>query len=133
MTKRNNFPYINGLLLNVCCHNTAILKLFIKSWRWVAGVIFFLLIITCLPLVFNWTFLTDNAFVNLAIVYQKYLLIAVILAPAFHQVYLNWLFSSIYKGYLKNKVREEYNKYNSSLKGIETKNRSLVDPIYLNK
>lgn len=105
----------------------------LRSWRWVSGVIFFLLIITCLPLVFNWTFKTDNAFINLAIVYQKYLLISVILAPAFHQVYLNWLFSSIYKGYLKNKVREEYNKYNSSLKGIETKNRSLVDPIYLDK
>lgn len=43
---------------------------------------------------------------------------------------LFWEYSSMYKGYLKDKVKEEYDKYRKSLHGIENGNKDEVDPDY---
>lgn len=58
-------------------------------------------------------------------------MIATVLFPIMHQLYLNWLYSSIYKEYLANKVRVEYFKLTQSLDGIKNKVKSKVDKLYL--
>ena len=63
--------------------------------------------------------------------YKSLLLIAIILLPIIHQLYIYWLYSSVYKGYLKHQVSEEYERYKVSMLGIKTKDKSKVDEIYM--
>ena len=63
--------------------------------------------------------------------YKSLLLIAIILLPIIHQLYIYWLYSSVYKGYLKHHVSEEYKRYKESMLGIKTKDKSKVDEIYM--
>lgn len=63
--------------------------------------------------------------------YKSLLLIAIILLPIIHQLYIYWLYSSVYKGYLKQHVSEEYDRYRVSMLGIKTKDKSKVDEIYM--
>lgn len=63
--------------------------------------------------------------------YKCHIMIGIIIFPIVYQVYVYWLYSSIYKGYLKNKVAVEYNRFHTSMKGIKNKEKSKVDKIYL--
>lgn len=63
--------------------------------------------------------------------YKCHLMIAIILLPIVYQVYVYWLYSSIYKGYLKNKVSVEYSRFHTSMDGIKNKEKCKVDKIYL--
>lgn len=65
-------------------------------------------------------------------VVAQYVVLAVILFPILHQLLINWLYSRVYRGYLSAIVKMEYEKYNQSKNGIQTRNKSIVDEEYLN-
>ena len=54
-----------------------------------------------------------------------------IIFPTLFQLYLYWMYSSIYKGYIRQKFSEEHQKYSDSLKGIAEGEKSKIDPVYL--
>lgn len=63
--------------------------------------------------------------------YKSFLMIAVILLPVVYQIYIYWLYSSIYKGYLKYHVKIEYDRFRDSMEGIKNKEKGKVNKIYL--
>lgn len=63
--------------------------------------------------------------------YKSLLLVTIILLPIVHQLYIYWLYSSVYKGYLKHHVSKEYERYKVSMLGIKTKDKTKVDEIYM--
>ena len=63
--------------------------------------------------------------------YKRHIMIGIIILPIVYQIYVYWLYSSIYKGYLKEKVAVEYERFHTSMNGIENKEKSKVDKIYL--
>ena len=63
--------------------------------------------------------------------YKRHIMIGIIILPIVYQIYVYWLYSSIYKGYLKEKVAVEYERFHASMNGIENKEKSKVDKIYL--
>lgn len=63
--------------------------------------------------------------------YKRHIMIGIIIFPIVYQIYVYWLYSSIYKGYLKEKVAVEYERFHTSMNGIENKEKSKVDKIYL--
>lgn len=63
--------------------------------------------------------------------YKCHIMIGVIILPVVYQIYVYWLYSSIYKGYLKNMVSIEYERFQTSMEGIKNKEKTKVDRIYL--
>lgn len=79
----------------------------------------------------NWEFFENFLVSKFLFNYKTQLMIGVILLPTIYQVYVYWLHSSIYKGYLKQHVALEYARYQKSIAGIKNKDRSQVDDIYM--
>lgn len=102
----------------------------LRTWRWVAfwGVIIiaFYIAIKITPL----GVYCKNDLLIWGYSSSKYILLGMLTFPILYQMILFWEFSSIYKGYLKGKVKEEYDKYRKSLHGIENGKKDEVDPDY---
>lgn len=79
----------------------------------------------------NWDFLANLFVSKFLYTYKTQLMIGIILLPIIYQIYVYWLHSSIYKGYLKHHVAFEYERYQKSMAGIKAKDRSKVDNIYM--
>lgn len=79
----------------------------------------------------NWEFMADLSLSKFLYAYKTQLMIGIILLPIIYQIYVYWLHSSIYKGYLKHHVAFEYERYQKSMAGIKSKDRSRVDDIYM--
>lgn len=60
-----------------------------------------------------------------------FVFIIVLLLPILHQLWVNWIYSSVYKGYLKEQVKLEYDKYKRSKEGIERRKKDMIDSEYL--
>lgn len=63
--------------------------------------------------------------------YKYFVFVIVLLLPILHQLWVNWIYSSVYKGYLKKQVELEYEKYKRSKEGIEKRKKGIIDPEYL--
>lgn len=63
--------------------------------------------------------------------YKCHIMIGIIVLPVAYQIYVYWLYSSIYKGYLKDKVAIEYNRFSTSMTGIKNREKNKVDKVYL--
>ena len=63
--------------------------------------------------------------------YKSILLIGIVIFPVVYQIFVYWLHSSIYKGYLKYHVRIEHERFKKSMDGIKNRDKSKVDKIYL--
>lgn len=63
--------------------------------------------------------------------YERHIIVLVILLPIIHQLIINWLFSSVYRGYLSSTIAREYDKYISSKDGVKQRKKELMDEEYL--
>lgn len=109
-------------------------KIIFKKWKYVVFSMILLIVIyfisfSCLP------FGYDSQFYGLVFDYlidhKKILIIILVLFPILHQLTINWLYSSVYRGYLKDRIHDEYEKYDNSKKGIEQRRKDLIDKEYL--
>lgn len=109
-------------------------KIIFKKWKYVVFSMILLIVIyfisfSCLPCWY------DNQFYRLVFDYlidhKKILIIILVLFPILHQLTINWLYSSVYRGYLKDRIHDEYEKYDNSKKGIEQRRKDLIDKEYL--
>lgn len=103
----------------------------LKNWKYtVLCVVFYVLTYIFLKIV-HFDLLETNICVITIFKNKPILLILIILLPIVHQLYIYWLYSSVYKGYLKYHVSKEYKRYKESMLGIKTKDKSKVDRIYM--
>lgn len=103
----------------------------LTKWKYV---FVFILLCTITYVLLQWNEYDgiNGHFISLFLYQHRFfLMIAVILLPVVYQFYLYWLYSSVYKGYLKYHVAEEYEKFNTSMEGIKNKNRGQVNELYL--
>lgn len=103
----------------------------LKNWRRVI-----LLVLLCIAFyvflkILNCDTISNHPITLFLYEYKKHIMIGIVLIPIVYQIYVYWLYSSIYKGYLKHKVSVEYERFHTSMDGIETKEKSKVDKIYL--
>lgn len=107
-------------------------KFFLRTWRWIT--FWVILIIAIYSAIRFWTIpeMYDNIIVFKAFKCQNIILLGLILIPIVCQLYLFWLYSRIYKGYLHQNFSLEYEKYKRSIKGISIKDKTMVDDVYLN-
>ena len=124
----------NYLPLIYCSLVVAILvvapNFLLRSWRWV---VFWLIVFAFLYYyitITNCQFLLNNPIVSLLYEHIRISLVVLISFPILHQLYLDWLYSRIYKAYLKDKIHDEYNKYKRSLEGIQYHQETLVHKHY---
>lgn len=103
----------------------------LTNWRWtILSVILYGIVYIVLK-IGNWELVANLASSKFLYIFKTQLMIAIILLPIIYQIYVYWLHSSIYKGYLKHHVALEYERYQKSMTGIKEKNRSKVDNIYM--
>lgn len=102
----------------------------LNSWRNVTCFIFACTFLYISLKLGNWDCVNNSSSSLLLYNYKGHLLVLVILMPIIYQLYLYWIYSSIYKGYIKRNVQIEYNRFMESMEGIRTKNKGLVDEIY---
>ena len=62
--------------------------------------------------------------------YNQFIFCALIVVPAVYQLLENWLFSNIYKGYLKEAIKKEYDLFSVSYKGIKDRTPNRVNKVY---
>lgn len=105
----------------------------LRSWRHVTIVTILNLFLLFFSYTSSCSSLNDSVAIGFMCKYLPLFLIPTVLLPILYQLYIYWLYSRVYKGYLKHNVKEEYQRYKTSLNGIENKRQDEVDPIYLNK
>lgn len=106
-------------------------KYLLKNWRRTVLCVFFYAIIYIILKNTQVCFFVQNEIFLFIYNNKSLLLVAIILLPIVYQLYIYWIFSSIYKGYLKHHVKEEYLRYKKSMDGIRIKDKSKVDDIYM--
>ena len=79
----------------------------------------------------NQIYLWTSSLTSILLELKYFVFIIVLLLPILHQLWVNWIYSSVYKGYLKKQVKLEYEKYKKSKEGIEKRKKDIVDPEYL--
>lgn len=113
-------------LVVLCLH-----RIILKKWKFV------ILSIATVVGIFIWVlckyedWAVIHSTVSLFEKYLRHIIVLVILLPIIHQLIINWLFSSVYRGYLSNIAASEYEKYIASKNGVKQKNKELIDKEYL--
>lgn len=105
-------------------------NILLRTWRWVC---FWLLIIAILYYIVETTsnvLVRDNFLIEVIFQHLRIVLVLLVSFPILHQLYLDWLYSRIYKAYLSDKVKREYDKYKKSLEGIQSHKEVLVHDHY---
>lgn len=114
------------LALVVCFPNVLI-----KSWRWV---IFWIFLIFSLYISIKFTVLNhycENDFLVWGFRNSKYILLCLLILPVIYQMIVFWEYSRMYKGYLSQKIYDEYQRYKNSLEGINEGDKDKVDLEYM--
>lgn len=106
-------------------------KYILRNWRWTIGCVLIYASIYITLKIAQLSFFESNEICIFIFNNKCILLVAIILLPIIHQLYIYWIFSSIYKGYLKSHVAEEYERYKKSMLGIRNKDKSMVDAMYM--
>lgn len=130
--ERHECQYYASLIYNsllvVCL--VAAPNILLRTWRWVC---FWLLIIAVIYYMVETTdndLMRDNLLIDAFYQHLRLVLVLLVSFPILHQLYLDWLYSRIYKAYLRNKVKHEYEKYKKSLEGILSHKEALVHEHY---
>lgn len=106
-------------------------SILLVKWKWtVLCVCAYLLFYSVLKFG-DWDVVANNCLSIFLFEYKCLLLIGVIIIPIVYQIFVYWLHSSIYKGYLKHHVSLEYNRFKNSMAGIKARDKSRVDEIYM--
>lgn len=90
-------------------------KYILRNWRWTIGCVLIYASIYITLKIAQLSFFESNEICIFIFNNKCILLVAIILLPIIHQLYIYWIFSSIYKGYLKSHVAEEYERYKKSM------------------
>lgn len=122
-------PLLYAYLLTVAF--LAFSQFLLSSWRGVfaTALLYFVIFFACT----HCARMADNVFIQVVCKYCKSIVVLVVVIPVFYQLYVNWIYSSVYKGYLKNKVGIEHKRYSDSIEGIKNKKKEKVDKVYLEK
>lgn len=106
-------------------------NLIFKNWR--AVILFVLLCVSFYLVLKIWDCdaISNHSLSLFLFGYKCHIMIGIILIPIAYQIYVYWLYSSIYKGYLKKRVSVEYDRFHVSMEGIKNKEKNKVDKIYL--
>lgn len=105
--------------------------LFLTNWKWTILSVFLYGVVYIVLKIGNWEMVASLSVSKFLYTYKTQLMVGIILLPIIYQIYVYWLHSSIYKGYLKHHVALEYERYQKSMAGIKAKDRSKVDNIYM--
>lgn len=99
-----------------------------KRWRRLLLVILFqtIMFVICLILIKNFCISKQWLFIK----YTKLIIAFLLPIPIIHQLYFNWLYSTAYLFYLKCEVRDEFEKYQTSKKAYEQKDKNMADKSY---
>lgn len=107
-------------------------KFILYKWKFVIFALLGLLAIFLLSYIYaNQIFQWTNALAPNLLELKYFFFIIVLLLPILHQLWVNWIYSGVYKGYLKKQVELEYEKYKRSKEGIEKRKKDIIDPEYL--
>ncbi len=106
-------------------------SLILTKWKRAVLMVFLYAVVYIVLKIGNWEFMANLSLSKFLYAYKTQLMVGIILLPIIYQIYVYWLHSSIYKGYLKHHVAFEYERYQKSMAGIKTKDRSRVDDIYM--
>lgn len=105
-------------------------KWLICKWK---GVVISVVLITIISILgYTYADLLFPYAENLRKIYEvrRFILVVILLSPIIFQLIKNWLYSSVFSGYLKSQIKSEYKIYQDALKGAEEKNKSGVNPSY---
>lgn len=114
------------ILIILCFH-----RIFFNKWKYVILSIAVVIGTFILTLYKHDEWSAIQYFVDVCDNYKLYIIVLIILYPIIHQLILNWLFSSVYRGYLSSIISNEYEKYISSKEGITKRKKELIDKEYL--
>ncbi len=107
-------------------------KFILCKWKFVILALLGLLVTFVLSYIYAVQLFQWVSSLNLNLLdYKYFIFIIILLLPILHQLWVNWLYSSVYKGYLKKQVELEYEKYKRSKEGIEKRKKEIIDPEYL--
>lgn len=124
--------YVPLLYCTILVGLTLLLSVYLLSnWKRTVLIILFYAFVYFVLKIGNWDAITNLSLTGFLYTYKTQLLIAIILMPIIYQIYIYWLHSRVYKGYLKRHVAIEHNRYKISMEGIKAKDKSKVDEIYL--
>lgn len=103
----------------------------LANWRCTVLLVLFYAIVNFVLKIACWDALSEFSLTLFLYTYKAQIMIGIIVLPVVYQMYIYWLHSSIYKGYLKTHVSREYERYRRSMDGIKAKDKTKVDKIYL--
>lgn len=107
-------------------------KLLLHKWKFVSLALIGLFAVYWVSYIYADQMLqTMYPLIHFLLEFRNVLFIFVLLLPILHQVWVNWIYSSVYKGYLRKQVKLEYEKYKRSKEGIEKRKKGIIDPEYL--
>lgn len=106
-------------------------KQFLRNWRCTIACVVLYASIYIILKVAQFGIFENNELFILAFNNKCHILVAIIILPVIHQLYLYWIYSSIYKSYLQHHVAIEYNRFKNAMEGIRNRDKSLVDDIYM--
>lgn len=105
-------------------------KILVK-WKHAVLTVFIYFSVYLILKVGNWSAIADFPLSTFLFEVKSFLLVLIVILPIIYQIFIYWLHSSIYKGYLKYHVALEYNRFKKSMEGIKTRDKSKVDKIYM--
>ena len=128
---KNIEKYLSIIYFTIFIAITILLPgVFLHTWRGVLMSLFFCCLLAfILPNyidVTNYPVITESVYK-----YKSIILVIVLISPIMYQLYIYWLYSSVYKGFLKTHISKEYNKFKKSMEGIKNSDRTIVDTVYL--
>lgn len=107
-------------------------KSFLYKWKFVVLTLLGLFATFVISYIYaNQIYLWPSPLTSILLDLKYFVFIIVLLLPILHQLWVNWIYSSVYKGYLKEPVKLEYDKYKRSKEGIERRKKDMIDSEYL--
>jgi hypothetical protein len=76
---------------------------------------------------YDFTILTQSPLYDNGV---KFILLFTLLSPILYQLFINWINSRVFEGYLRKKFGDEFKKYNRSIEGLLKRDKKLIDEIY---
>lgn len=105
-------------------------KYVFKKWKYLLVCIMLTILAYCFLMDKTW--ISEFSFIAKNHV-GDWMFVLFILGPILHQLYINWLYSSVYKGFMKYKAETEYDIYISALEAIEKGDKKKLNSDYWNE
>lgn len=103
---------------------------FIRKWKRVVLSLLVIAVVTVLGYIYTENLIPYTARLRWLYDYRKIALVIVLLFPIIHQLFINWMHSGVYLGYLNSRFSHEYDVYERSMQGVKQNNRDMVEEDY---